>query len=101
MLAIVNIVYQVARKPTELFGLVVAPAPLTPSETWTRYGPQFRAHATDLVRAELLAALAHAESQGDPLARTAWRWRWTWNPFALYAPASSCLLYTSDAADEL
>src|SRR4029079_13028726 len=54
VLAIVNVVYQVARKPTELFGLVVAPAPLTPSETWTRYGPQFRAHATDLVRAERL-----------------------------------------------
>jgi hypothetical protein len=101
-LAIVNVVYQVARKPTELFGLVVAPAPLTPSETWTRYGPQFRAHATDLVRAELLAALAHAESQGDPLARTAWRWRWTWNPFALYAPASSAvgLYQITDAAFE-
>jgi len=102
VLAIVNIVYQVARKPTELFGLVVAPAPLTPSETWTRYGPQFRAHATDLVRAELLAALAHAESQGDPLARTAWRWRWTWNPFALYAPTSSAvgLYQITDAAFE-
>jgi hypothetical protein len=101
-LAVLNVIYQVARKPTELFGLVAAPAPLTPSETWTRYGPQFRAHATDLVRAELLAALAHAESQGDPLARTGWRWRWTWNPFALYAPASSAvgLYQITDAAFE-
>ena len=77
-----------------------APAPLTPAETWTRYGAQFREHATDLIRAELLAALAHAESQGDPLARTAWRWRWTWNPFAFYAPASSAvgLYQITDAA---
>ena len=100
VLAALNVAYQVARKPTELLGLVFAPAPLTPGETWTRYGALFRGHATDLVRAELLAALAHAESQGDPLARTAWRWRWTWNPFALYAPASSAvgLYQITDAA---
>lgn len=100
ILAALNVAYQVARKPTEVLGLVFAPAPLTLSETWTRYGAQFRGHATDLVRAELLAALAHAESQGDPLARTAWRWRWTWNPFTLYAPASSAvgLFQITDAA---
>lgn len=102
MLALLNLAYQVARKPTEVFGLVFAPAPLTPRETWTRYGSTFRAHATELVRPELLAALAHAESQGDPLARTAWRWRWSWNPFALYAPASSAvgLYQMTDAAFE-
>jgi Transglycosylase SLT domain len=100
VLATLNVAYQVARKPTELFGLVFAPAPRTPSETWRRYGAAFRAHATDLVRPELLAALAQAESQGDPLARTYWRWRWTWNPFAMYAPASSAvgLFQMTDAA---
>jgi hypothetical protein len=100
VLTVLNLAYQVARKPTELFGLVFAPAPLTPRETWTRHGSAFRAHATDLVRPELLAALAHAESQGDPLARTPWRWRWTWNPFALYAPASTAvgLFQMTDAA---
>jgi hypothetical protein len=102
LLAALNLAYQVARKPTELFGLVFAPAPLTPKETWARYGPAFRTHATDLVRPEFLAALAHAESQGDPLARTAWRWRWTWNPFSVYAPASSAvgLFQMTDAAFE-
>ncbi len=100
VLVTVNLAYQVARKPTELFGLVFAPAPRTPPETWLRYGPRFRAHATDLVRPEFLAALAQAESQGDPLARTYWRWRWTWNPFAIYAPASSAvgLFQMTDAA---
>ena len=101
-LAALNLAYQVARKPTELFGLVFSPTPLTPRETWRRYGPAFRAHATPLVRPELLAALAHAESQGDPLASTAWQWRWSWNPFALYAPASSAvgLYQMTDAAFE-
>jgi hypothetical protein len=102
LLAVLNVAYQVARKPTELFALVLAPAPLTPRETWTRYGPAFRAHATELIRPELLAALAHAESQGDALARAPWRWRWTWNPLALYAPASSAvgLYQMTDAAFE-
>jgi hypothetical protein len=102
LLAGLSLAYQVARKPTELFGLVFAPAPLTPRETWARYGAAFRAHATELIRPELLAALAHAESQGDALARTAWRWRWTWNPFTLYAPASSAvgLYQMTDAAFE-
>jgi hypothetical protein len=100
--AALNAVYQVARKPAELFGLVAAPAPVPPAAMWARYGSEFRAHATDLVRPELLAALAHAESQGDPLARTSWRWRWTWNPFALYAPVSSAvgLYQITDAAFE-
>ena len=95
-----NLAYQVVRKPTELFGLVFAPAPLTPPQTWARYGGSFRAHSTDLIRPQLLAALAHAESQGDALARTPWRWRWTWNPLALYAPASSAvgLYQITDAA---
>ena len=102
VLAALNVAYQVARKPTELFGLVFAPAPLTAREAWTRYGSAFRAHATELVRPQFLAALALAESQGDPLARTAWRWRWSWNPFALYAPASSAvgLYQMTDAAFE-
>jgi hypothetical protein len=100
VLAAANVAYQVSRKPAELLGLVFRPAPLTPGETWSRYGAQFRAHSTDLVRPELLAALAHAESQGDPLARTGWQWRWTWNPFAVYAPASSAvgLFQMTDAA---
>jgi hypothetical protein len=100
VLAGLNFLYQVTRKPTESLGLVFAPAPRAPSETWSRYGASFRAHATDLVRPEFLAALAQAESQGDPLARTPWRWRWSWNPLALYAPASSAvgLYQMTDAA---
>jgi hypothetical protein len=95
-----NAAYQVARKPTELLGLVITPTARTPAATWARYGPLFRAHATDLVRPELLAALAQTESQGDAFARTPWRWRWSWNPLRLYAPASSAvgLYQLTDAA---
>ena len=100
LLTLANFAYHVARKPSELFGLVFSPAPLTPAQTWARYGPSFRAHSTNLIRPELLAALAHAESQGDTLALPPWRWRWSWNPFALYAPASSAvgLYQITDAA---
>jgi hypothetical protein len=87
----VNFAVQVARKPTELLGLVLAPDPLSPEQTWSRYGPLFRESSTDIIRPELLAALVQVESSGDPLARTYWRWRWTLDPFRMYAPASSAV----------
>ena len=80
-----------ARKPSELLGLVAGPDPLGPRETWARYGALCREHSTELVRPALLAALVQVESAGDPRARTYWRWRWSWNPFQLYAPASSAV----------
>jgi hypothetical protein len=88
---VVNFTVQVVRKPTELLGLVFAPAPLSPEQTWSRYGPLFREDSTDLVRPGILAALVQVESSGDPLARTYWRWRWTPDPFRMYAPASSAV----------
>jgi hypothetical protein len=90
-LAAVNFAYQVVRKPTELLGLVAPASPKLPEATWAEYGGLFEEHATDLVEAELLAALVQVESAGDPLARTYWRWRWSWNPLELYAPASSAV----------
>jgi len=88
---VANFAVQVVRKPTELLGLVLAPSPLTPEQTWTRYGTLCRESSTALVRAELLAALVQVESAGDPLARTYWRWRFTLDPFRVYAPASSAV----------
>jgi hypothetical protein len=88
---LVNFAVQVARKPTELLGLVFAPAPLTAEQTWERYGPLARESSTDVIRPELLAALIQVESAGDPLARTYWRWSWTLDPFHVWAPASSAV----------
>jgi hypothetical protein len=90
-LAAATVGYQLARKPTELLGLVVPTAPKPPATTWAEYGPLFDAHATEVIRPELLAALAQLESAGDPLARTYWRFRWSWNPLDLYGPASSAV----------
>ena len=83
-----NLVYQVVRKPSEMFFLV-AGAKKVPAETWRHYAPLFREYSTVAITPELLAGLAQVEGSGDPLAHTYWRWRITWNPFNLYAPASS------------
>lgn len=84
-----NGVYQVARKPTELFFPVSGTLDKTPAETWRRYQTTFRANATAVITPELLAALAQVEGAGNPVARTYWRWRRSWSPFELYQPASS------------
>jgi hypothetical protein len=87
----INGVYQVARKPTELFFPVSGVLAKTPQETWHEYGPAFRRYATPIVPAELLAALAQVEGSGNPLVRTYWRWSWAPRPFELYRPASSAV----------
>ena len=90
VLAALTVAYQVVRKPTELFAVVPSSTKGTRA-TWAAYGALFREHATDVVTPELLAALAQAESAGDPLARPFWRWRRSWNPLDLYGPASSAV----------
>ncbi|MEK9280219.1 MULTISPECIES: transglycosylase SLT domain-containing protein [unclassified Bradyrhizobium] len=89
--ALMNIVYHVIRKPTELFFLVGNSLDKEPAETWRQYGPLFRKHSTDTITPELLAALAQVESSGNPVARTYWRWRLSLNPLAIYRPASSAV----------
>ena len=84
-----NLVYQVLRKPTELFSPVSGAFNKSPAETWRHYAPLFREYSTASISPELLAALAQAEGAGNPVASTYWRWRLTWNPFAIYQPASS------------
>src|SRR3979411_1205706 len=62
-----------------------------PVETWRQYGALFRTYSTGTMPPALLAALAQAESSGNPVERTYWRWRWSFNPFAMYQPASSAV----------
>ena len=87
----VNWVYQVARKPAELFFPVSGVLSKTPAETWRQYEPIFREHATAVMTPDLLAALAQVEAAGNPVARTYWRWRLTTEPFDVYRPASSAV----------
>lgn len=86
-----NALYQVVRKPTELFFPVSGKLYKTPQETWREYGPLFRRYATHRIPAPLLAALAQVEGSGNPLVRTYWRWSWVLRPFELYRPASSAV----------
>ena len=86
-----NALYQVLRKPTELFLPVSGVLAKTPEETWRAYGSAFRRYATRSVTPELLAALAQVEGAGNPLVRTYWRWSWRIKPFEVYRPASSAV----------
>ena len=86
-----NWAYHTLRKPTEVFFPLADTLDKQPFETWKEYGPLFREHATDVITADLLAALAQVESAGNPVARTYWRWRMSWNPFEVYRPASSAV----------
>ena len=89
--AAVNWMYQVIRKPTELFFPVSGRLSKPPQETWRRYESLFVQHSTAVISPELLAALAQVEGAGNPVARTYWRWQVTWNPMEVYRPASSAV----------
>jgi hypothetical protein len=89
--SVTNLVYQVLRKPSEMFFPVSGALDKVPAETWRQYAPLFREYSTSTIAPELLAALAQGEGAGNPVARTYWRWRPSWNPFAIYQPASSAV----------
>jgi hypothetical protein len=81
--------YQVVRKPSELFFPVSGTLNKTPTETWRQYSPLFLKYSTNVISPELLAALAQVEGSGNPMARTYWRWSLSQRPFDVYRPASS------------
>ena len=87
----VNWIYQVARKPSELWFPVSGALYKTPTETWSAYGRAFERHSTAVMAPELLAALAQVEGSGNPVVRTYWRWSLTHEPFEIYRPASSAV----------
>jgi hypothetical protein len=89
--ALTNWIYQAIRKPTELLFPVRASLFKTPVQTWHQYEALFRKHSTAIITADLLAALAQVEGEGNPVAQTYWRWQLTPNPFELYQPASSAV----------
>ena len=89
--ALLNGLYQVLRKPTELFFPVSGVLSKSPQQTWRAYEPAFRRYATPTITPQLLAALAQVEGSGNPLVRTYWRWSWAVKPFDVYRPASSAV----------
>src|SRR5215471_7902300 len=89
--SVVNLVYQILHKPTEVFALIPGESNKAPTETWRQYASLFLEYSTTSISPELLAALAQVESAGNPIARTYWRWSLTSDPFAVYHPASSAV----------
>src|SRR5579871_6756395 len=67
VVTLVNLVYHVILKPTELFAFVGHRLDKEPAETWRQYGPLFRTYSTSTIAPELLAALAQVESSGNPV----------------------------------
>lgn len=88
---VVNGIYQVVLKPTELFFPVSGTLYKAPAETWSSYERIFRKHATSTITPEFLAALAQIEGSGNPVVRTYWRWSLSAHPFKVYRPASSAV----------
>jgi hypothetical protein len=88
---LLNAIYQVVRKPAELFFPVSGVLAKTPRETWQAYGSLFEEHSTAVITPQLLAALAQVEGSGDPLARTPWRLQIAADPREVYRPASSAV----------
>jgi Transglycosylase SLT domain len=87
----INFIYQVVRKPTELFFPVSGTLYKTPEQSWREYGSLYRKYSTERIPAELLAALAQVEGSGNPVVRTYWRWAFRREPFEVYRPASSAV----------
>lgn len=86
-----NWIYQVARKPSELFFPVSGVLNKTPPQTWREYSGLFKKYSTSTITPEFLAAIAQVEASGNPIVRTYWRWSWGSSPFEIYRPASSAV----------
>jgi hypothetical protein len=86
-----NWIYQVVRKPSELFFPVSGTLNKAAAVTWADYGSIFKKYSTGIMTPGLLAAIAQVEGSGNPVARTYWRWSWSSQPFEVYRPASSAV----------
>jgi hypothetical protein len=87
----INWIYQVVRKPSELFFPVSGTLYKTSAETWAEYAPIFKKFSTAVMTPDFLAAIAQVEGSGNPVARTYWKWSWSSQPFEVYRPASSAV----------
>ena len=89
LLATLNWTYQVIRNPVILWSLFASGDYKSSQSTWKAYRHLFERHSTEIMEPKYLAALAQAESAGNPLVIPQWRWRFTTELFRVYAPAST------------
>jgi hypothetical protein len=57
----INWIYQVLRKPSELFFPVSGTLNKAPAETWAEYAPIFKKFSTEVMTPDFLAAIAQVE----------------------------------------
>jgi hypothetical protein len=88
---VVNFAVQLYRKPAEIFSFAAKIHYKTPEESWSAYHDYFVEAEKYGLRAELLAALAQAESSGSPWATPRWTFHWPREFFDLYRPQSSAV----------
>src|SRR5271155_1542179 len=62
----INWIYQVGRKPSELFFPVSGTLFKSPTETWRQYAPLFEKYSTSVMTPDFLAAIAQVEGSGNP-----------------------------------
>ena len=89
VLAGVNWVYQIYNNPVILFGMFSSGNYKSSNSTWKSYEHLFERHSTPIMTKEYLAALAQAESAGNPIITPEWKFRFTTDFFKIYAPAST------------
>src|ERR1700683_1489373 len=87
----INWIYQVLRKPSELFFPVSGTLNKSPAETWQQYGSLFKKYSTSVMTPDFLAAIAQVEGSGNHVARIFWRWSGLSQSFEVYRPASSAV----------
>lgn len=90
-LPLLNIAYQVYKKPTEVFRPFESLLIKSPLETWKSYSEDFKRFSTFRTPASFLAALAQVESAGNPWANSFWKFRWTTRWDQIFSPASTAV----------
>ena len=81
----------VIRKPAHLLTPITKYFYKVPSETWNSYQGIFTSYETETLDAPFLAALAQAESAGNPIATPYWEFNFQQDILSFFRPASSSL----------
>lgn len=82
----ISLTNQLFEDPLTMLGIAVPNSPLTPEETWRKYGLYFQKYATKDLSPSFLAALAYSESSGNFLASPKWSIKLARGPFELLKP---------------
>jgi hypothetical protein len=86
-----NLAIGVIRKPAHILKPFSKYFYKVPSETWSSYQDIFTYYQTDILDAPLLAAMAQAESAGNPIATPYWQFSFRQDILTMFQPASSSL----------